>query len=75
MKEEGASVSSREKAGVLIGKTPRRAHKGQGIEGLYRGWRVGMWGLVGIWGASFVGGMQLSAEASAEGIPVHGKKF
>ena len=23
--------------------------KGQGIQGLWRGWRVGMWGLVGMW--------------------------
>ena len=33
-----------------------RQRKGQGLEGLYRGWRVGVWGLLGIWGASFVGG-------------------
>jgi mitochondrial fusion and transport protein UGO1 len=30
--------------------------KGQGIEGLWRGWRVGIWGLVGIWGAAALGG-------------------
>lgn len=30
--------------------------KGQGLEGLWRGWRVGMWGLVGVWGASALGG-------------------
>jgi fusion and transport protein UGO1 len=30
--------------------------KGQGIEGLWRGWRVGFWGLVGMWGANFLGG-------------------
>lgn len=30
--------------------------KGQGVEGLWRGWRVGMWGLVGIWGAAALGG-------------------
>lgn len=30
--------------------------KGQGIEGLWRGWRVGFWGLVGMWGASILGG-------------------
>jgi fusion and transport protein UGO1 len=29
---------------------------GQGIEGLWRGWRVGIWGLVGIWGAAALGG-------------------
>ncbi|MCJ1324323.1 mitochondrial fusion and transport protein ugo1 [Thelotrema lepadinum] len=36
--------------------TPGRRKKGQGLEGLWRGWRVGVWGLVGIWGAGLVGG-------------------
>lgn len=31
--------------------------KGQGLEGLWRGWRVGMWGLVGVWGAALLGGV------------------
>ncbi|KAI4240703.1 MAG: hypothetical protein LQ352_007570 [Teloschistes flavicans] len=31
--------------------------KGQGYEGLFRGWRVGMWGLVGVWGAATLGGV------------------
>ena len=39
---------------VKIGKKGRR--KGQGVEGLFRGWRVGMWGLVGVWGAAALGG-------------------
>ncbi|KAI9676357.1 MAG: mitochondrial fusion and transport protein ugo1 [Caeruleum heppii] len=30
--------------------------KGQGLEGLWQGWRVGMWGLVGVWGAGAIGG-------------------
>lgn len=29
---------------------------GQGVEGLWRGWRVGMWGLVGVWGSGLMGG-------------------
>ncbi|KAH8126103.1 hypothetical protein FP744_10009611 [Trichoderma asperellum] len=29
--------------------------KGQGMEGLWRGWRIGWWGLVGLWGANMVG--------------------
>ncbi|KOS19413.1 Mitochondrial fusion and transport protein ugo1 [Escovopsis weberi] len=29
--------------------------KGQGLDGLYRGWRIGWWGLVGVWMAHFVG--------------------
>ncbi len=39
---------------VKIGKKGRR--RGQGVEGLFRGWRVGMWGLVGVWGAAAIGG-------------------
>ncbi|KAL8998907.1 MAG: hypothetical protein Q9169_002126 [Polycauliona sp. 2 TL-2023] len=31
--------------------------KGQGFEGLWRGWRVGMWGLIGVWGAATLGGV------------------
>jgi fusion and transport protein UGO1 len=27
-----------------------------GLHGLWRGWRVGFWGLVGVWGASTLGG-------------------
>jgi fusion and transport protein UGO1 len=33
-----------------------RGRKGQGIHGLWRGWRVGFWGLVGVWGAAALGG-------------------
>lgn len=29
-----------------------RTRKGQGVKGLWRGWRVGFWGLVGVWGAA-----------------------
>ena len=38
------------------GKLGKRK-KGQGLEGLFRGWRVGMWGLVGVWGAATLGGV------------------
>ena len=34
-----------------------RRKKGNGLEGLWRGWRVGMWGLIGVWGAAAVGGI------------------
>lgn len=34
-----------------------RSRKGHGFEGLWRGWRVGMWGLIGVWGAAAVGGV------------------
>ena len=54
VKDEGTSshevtVGTKKKA-----KTVER--KGQGIGGLWRGWRVGMWGLVGVWGARAMGG-------------------
>lgn len=41
-------------------KDPRtgmvRVRRGQGVKGLVRGWRVGFWGLVGVWGAGALGG-------------------
>ena len=54
---------------VDVGKGKKR--KGQGVAGLYRGWRVGMWGLVGVWGAGWMGGMATGA-AEAKGDGVHG---
>jgi len=30
--------------------------QGQGLDGLWRGWRVGWWGLVGLWSAGVLGG-------------------
>lgn len=30
--------------------------RGQGVEGLWRGWKVSWWGLIGLWGAAVVGG-------------------
>ncbi|KAJ4418623.1 hypothetical protein N0V82_005414 [Gnomoniopsis sp. IMI 355080] len=30
--------------------------RGQGIDGLWRGWKVSWWGLIGLWGAAVVGG-------------------
>lgn len=35
----------------------KKRRKGQGLEGLWRGWRVGVWGLVGVWGAAALGGV------------------
>lgn len=32
-----------------------RIRRGQGAAGLVRGWRVGFWGLVGVWGAGSLG--------------------
>lgn len=35
----------------------RQKQRGQGFEGLWRGWRVGVWGLLGVWGAATLGGV------------------
>ena len=72
--EEGYSESQKDNAAALGGKAPRRKRKGQGIQGLYRGWRVGFWGLVGVWGTSFIGGIQNGNEA-ASSPGIHGGKF
>ncbi|EXJ93983.1 hypothetical protein A1O1_02376 [Capronia coronata CBS 617.96] len=74
-REEGYSESQKDKTAALLGKAPRRRRKGQGIEGLYRGWRVGFWGLVGVWGTSFVGGLQSGIEATSDSPGIHGGKF
>lgn len=63
--EEGISITGEDtavgKAGVLATRrTKKTGRKGQGIEGLWRGWRVGMWGLVGMWGAAAMGGASSS---------------
>jgi fusion and transport protein UGO1 len=55
--EEGVAPSDTDPRKVL-GKQPapqRRKRQGQGVKGLYRGWRIGMWGLAGIWGAGYLG--------------------
>lgn len=75
VKDEGTSGSEKGRAIGSAARHPRHSRKGQGIEGLYRGWRVGMWGLVGVWGAAFIGGMQSGVDTAVEGIPTHGKKF
>lgn len=75
MRDEGYSESQKDRTAALMGKAPRRKRKGQGVEGLYRGWRVGLWGLVGIWGTSFVGGLQPGGEAASESPGLHGGKF
>jgi len=32
-----------------------RMRRGQGAAGLIRGWRIGFWGLAGVWGAGALG--------------------
>ncbi|KAJ5796895.1 uncharacterized protein N7518_005435 [Penicillium psychrosexuale] len=59
--EEGVSSkpSEKERAKQLLGQrtSQKKRQQGQGIQGLYRGWRIGMWGIAGIWGASLLGGI------------------
>ena len=74
IREEGSSSSPKDKAAIALGKAPRR-RKGQGIQGLYRGWRLGLWSLVGVWGAGFIGGLQGGAEPATEGVAAHAGKF
>ncbi|MCJ1347219.1 mitochondrial fusion and transport protein ugo1 [Peltigera leucophlebia] len=45
--------SSRGEKGMPL----QQRRQGQGYEGLWRGWRVGMWGLLGVWGAATLGGV------------------
>ncbi|OCK97306.1 mitochondrial carrier [Cenococcum geophilum 1.58] len=63
VREEGVSVIGPVAGATKVPQTPKsgfvpkaRVRKGQGIRGLWRGWRVGFWGLVGVWGAAALGG-------------------
>jgi fusion and transport protein UGO1 len=64
VREEGQSVPVSQQVAASLATTPgmqenvRRQppRRGQGMNGLWRGWRVGFWGLVGMWGASALGG-------------------
>lgn len=74
--EEGISAdpSDAERASKLFAKPSTQAQmqkrrQGQGIQGLYRGWRIGMWGVAGIWGASLLGGV---AGGSEEEVTLRG---
>jgi fusion and transport protein UGO1 len=74
IREEGSSSSPKDKAAIALGKAPRRRN-GQGVQGLYRGWRLGLWSLVGVWSAGFIGGLQGGAEPATEGVAAHAGKF
>lgn len=58
--EEGESARAMVAGKDLTGSKSSQVTKtkGQGIEGLWRGWRVGMWGLMGVWGAATLGGTE-----------------
>lgn len=73
--EEGVSgpPPESERAQELLGKPVlQRKRQGQGIRGLYRGWRIGMWGIAGIWGAGILGAAGGSGD---EEVMVSGGKF
>ncbi|ESZ98581.1 hypothetical protein SBOR_1031 [Sclerotinia borealis F-4128] len=60
-REEGESSGPEPIASVGTAKPSRKVKKlqkrGQGIEGLWRGWRVGVWGLVGKYGSKAMSGV------------------
>ncbi|KAM5442176.1 hypothetical protein MferCBS31731_002550 [Microsporum ferrugineum] len=72
--EEGTNPSFTELDTVeqFLGHTPQvgreanrrmqKRRKGQGLQGLYRSWRLEMWGIVGIWGSGFLGALMSGGE-------------
>jgi len=60
-RDEGVTVVGPNAAKLASAKAlgisrPLKTVKGQGVHGLWRGWRVGVWGLIGVWGAAALGG-------------------
>lgn len=55
VREEGFTEIPTLKGGKIV-KGKKTERKGQGLQGLWRGWRVGMWGLVGMWGSRALSG-------------------
>lgn len=54
VREEGTRIPVSQQVAASIGSAQARRQpprKGQGVYGLWRGWRVGFWGLVGMWAA------------------------
>ncbi|KAH7054341.1 mitochondrial fusion and transport protein-like protein Ugo1 [Macrophomina phaseolina] len=52
----GAPPVARTTPAGVVRYQQQKVNKGQGVPGLVRGWRVGFWGLVGVWGAAMMGG-------------------
>jgi fusion and transport protein UGO1 len=50
---KGAAASAKKGKNRISESVYRR---GQGLEGLWRGWKVSWWGLVGLWTAGVLGG-------------------
>jgi fusion and transport protein UGO1 len=59
-REEGGSTEqesvSRTGGAKAVKKVKKVQRKGQGMDGLWRGWRVGVWGLVGMYGSRAMSG-------------------
>ncbi|PQE06990.1 Mitochondrial carrier domain protein [Rutstroemia sp. NJR-2017a BBW] len=59
-REEGGSTDqesvSKTGGAKTVKKVKRVQRKGQGMDGLWRGWRVGVWGLVGMYGSRAMSG-------------------
>ncbi|KAF4263191.1 hypothetical protein CNMCM8057_001135 [Aspergillus fumigatus] len=70
--EEGVSAPSSDAERVLGKPISSRKRQGQGIGGLYRGWRIGMWGIAGIWGAGLLGSIGGGGD---EEVMVSGGRF
>jgi fusion and transport protein UGO1 len=51
---KGAAAANGKKGKKGISETVYR--RGQGLEGLWRGWKVSWWGLVGLWTAGVLAG-------------------
>ena len=49
-----AAAARRRKGTGTVAETVYR--RGQGLDGLWRGWKVSWWGLVGLWAAGVLGG-------------------
>jgi len=49
---QDTAATTRGAPGTFAHKKVQASKKGQGVAGLWRGWRVGMWGLIGVWGAA-----------------------
>lgn len=72
VKDEGSHAVAKPAAASSSSKTPRKGRsgsatptasvsetvyrRGQGMDGLWRGWKVSWWGLVGLWAAGVLGG-------------------
>lgn len=54
-------------AANAAGRRMQRRRKGQGVRGLYRSWRLEMWGIIGIWGSGFLGTLLGAGEEDALG--------